>query len=440
MTDGEKPGADLRIDGTGTVHPIGGSASQALRSRAGEWRLVASPPELVLATRAGGPQRVLRFAGQIRAPGGLCDVVSLIAQASLDGELAVLEEETARTIFFEDGCVVGATTNVAGERLGEILWRFGAITREELDQILVEAQKTGKRLGETAMDLEFVGPKELYRMMARQVEEVFYGAVHVGQATFYLFDRFDESAVPRRHRLNTGQLLMEAARRMDELHFFREKIPSDAWVPVPLPSAAGKSVPAGLEAVLGQCDGRRSVADIGRRIGRLEFEVTRAVFQLVNAGLVSVSAPTPSGPAAIAEAFNAALVEIHRASDSAGAGAGAELRSGLDKFAASTGVYGPLFDGAGPRDDGSLDPERIARNVAVLAGDDAGNWLLQQLSEYVGFALFQAGSRLGRDDEKALTTRVFEILKPVRKASESGSPASHKSAGAFETLNSMEKA
>ena len=28
-------------------------------------------------------------------------------------------------------------------------------------------------------------------MMARQVEEVFYAAVHVPRATFYLFDGFD---------------------------------------------------------------------------------------------------------------------------------------------------------------------------------------------------------------------------------------------------------
>jgi hypothetical protein len=438
MTDGQGPRPDLRIDGTGTVHPVGRSASQALRSRAGEWRLVASPAEVVLATRAGAAVRTLRFAGQVRNPGGLCDLVSLVAQASLGGELIVLTEESARSVFFEGGDVIGATTNVPGERLGEILWRFGAITRDQLEQVVLEAQKTGKRLGEAAMSLEFVGPDELFRMMARQVEEVFYGAAHVGQATFYLFDRFDEAAVPRRHRLNTGQLLMEAARRMDELHFFREKIPSDAWVPALLPSWAGKKVPPELEAVVGQCDGRRSVAEIGRRIGQLEFEVTRAVFQLINAGIVGMTAPAPEGPAAVTEAFNMALLEIHRASDAVGAGA--DLRTGLDRFAASTGVYMPLFDGAGPQPDGSLLPDRIARNVAVLAGDDACNWLSQQLSEYLGFALFQAGSRLGRDDEKALAMRVSELLKPVRKLPDVASSPPAKTAPALQFLDMMEKA
>ena len=113
---------------------------------------------------------------------------------------------------------------------------------------------------------------------------------------------------------------------MDELRFFREKIPSDALGPAARVAPIGRRTPPELVEVLAQCDGRRSIAEIGRRIGQLEFEVTRAVFQLATAGLVSVVPPRPEGPAAIAEAFNRALVELHRACDAAGKGA--ELRGG----------------------------------------------------------------------------------------------------------------
>ncbi|HEY8040152.1 MAG TPA: DUF4388 domain-containing protein, partial [Polyangiaceae bacterium] len=322
-------GQDLRIDATGTVHPVGREASQELRSRAGEWRLLASPAGVLLATRAGEGERPLRLAGEVRAPGALCDVVATIAHGGWGGELVVFEDDAVRSIFFEAGNVVGALTSAPGERLGEILWRFGAITREQLDEVVRTAEKSGKRLGEVAIDLEFVGSDELFRMMARQVEEVFYAAVHVARATFFLFDGFEERLLARRHHLSAGQLLMEAARRMDELRFFREKIPSDAWVPAPLPTAAGKKAPAELSEVLAQCDGRRSVAEIGRRIGQLEFEVTRAIFQLVAAGLVGVTAPRLDGPVAVVDAFNRALVEIHRACDRAGKGR--ELRTAVEQ-------------------------------------------------------------------------------------------------------------
>jgi uncharacterized protein DUF4388 len=418
--DSDRPG-DLRVDGTGTVHAVGRDASQALRARVGEWSLLRGPPEVLLAVRSGDAGRPLRLAGEVRAPGALCDVVSLITQAGWGGELVILQEEASRSIFFEAGQVVSATTTVPGEKLGEILWRFGAITRDQLDEVVRTAERSGKRVGETAIELEFVGPDELFRMMARQVEEVFYGAVHVAQAMFYLFDRFDAARIGRRYHLSTGQLLMEAARRMDELRFFREKVPSDAWIPVPA-AASGRKVPPELVELLAQCDGRRSIAEIGRRIGQLEFEVTRGVFQLAAAGLVAVTAPRPEGVAAIVEAYNRAIVEIHRACDEAGSGP--VLRAGLEQFTMSTGVYVPLFSGAGPADDGSLRAERIAQNLAAIGSDAGDAWLTQQLLEYAGFALFHAGSLLPREAETTLNARVAEILRALRQPAEGTAPAS----------------
>ncbi len=411
---------DLRVDSTGTVHPVGRDASQALRARVGEWSLVRSPMEVVLAIRSGESARALRIAGEVRAPGALCDVVSLISQASWGGELVILQEDASRSIFFESGQVVSATTTVQTEKLGEILWRFGAITRDQLDEVVRTAERSGKRVGETAIELEFVGRDELFRMMARQVEEVFYGAVHVARAMFYLFDRFEESRVVRRYHLSTGQLLMEAARRMDELRFFREKVPSDAWIPAPV-ATSGRKAPPELVELLSQCDGRRSIAEIGRRIGQLEFEVTRGVFQLVAAGLVVVTAPRPEGVAPIVETYNRAVAEIHRACDEAGSGR--ELRAGLEQFAMSTGVYVPLFAGAGPAEDGTLRAERIAQNLAAIAGDAGDPWLTQQLLEHAGFALFHAGSLLPREAEAALNARVAEILRALQP-SEGATPAS----------------
>jgi hypothetical protein len=116
MADGD----ELRVDATGTVHPLGRKASQELRGRTGEWTLLPAPAEILVAVRAG-ERRSLRLAGEIRAPGALCDVVAMIAQGSWGGELVVLDGETGRSIFFERGFVVGASTSVPSERLGEIL-------------------------------------------------------------------------------------------------------------------------------------------------------------------------------------------------------------------------------------------------------------------------------------------------------------------------------
>jgi hypothetical protein len=400
----------LRVDGTGTVHPVGRGASQLLRPRAGEWRLIRTPKELIIARSTTAGDAVLKLAGEIRSPGALSDIVSLAAQSQWSGELILLTETGTRSFYFDHGTVIGASTSVPEERLGETMYRFGVITREQLERVILASTETGKRLGETAIDLGIVPAEQLYAMMARQVEEVFYSAVHVSEGSFYFFDRFDEKNILRRHNLNAGGLLIEAARRMDEMRFFREKIPNDGYIPVPLP---GKKPPDDeFAAVFAKMDGTRSIADIGRAIGQLEFEVTRAAFQLVSSGCVFVVAPRPRGPEAIVETFNPALVLIHERCDAVSKGA--ELREGLSRFATGGGIYDPLFMGAGPLPDGSLRPGRIASNIAALAGEEPDGWLVGLMNDYVGFALFQTEALLPRDEQSTLMAHVMEIVKPVR--------------------------
>jgi Domain of unknown function (DUF4388) len=412
----------LRVDATGTIHPVGKTASQELRARMGEWRLIEGPKDVLLMRRVGGSGAVLKLMGEVRTPGALCDIVAIIAQASFRGELLILEEDQrSRSIYFDGGNVIGVATNVDDERLGETLYRFGVVTREQLQQTLEATKASGKRFGEAIMELEFVTAEELFPMMARQVEEVFYTVLQISSGTFYFFDRFDDKAVLHRHNLHASALLMEGARRMDEMRFFREKVPTEDYVPTPTPNA--KKPPDDLLEVFTQCDGRRSVAEIGRRIGQLEFEVTRAIFQLLSGGFLTIASPRPQGPEAITVVFNRALVQIHAKCDASGKGS--ELREGLSRFATGAGIYDPLFMSAGPLPDGSLKGDRVAKNLAALAGDDPDAWLIQLLHEYVGFAMFQAESLLQREVERDLVKGVADTLIPVRPL-EGGPASSHR--------------
>src|SRR5262245_23328903 len=127
----------VRIDGTGAAHPVGKVASQRLRARQGAFRLMPAPQHLVVMRFVGedgkrddvdGP--VFRLAGEITSAGTLCDIVALIGQAGWNGELAVLEGAANRSIFFEQGHVVGALSTAQGERIGEVLYRYGALTED----------------------------------------------------------------------------------------------------------------------------------------------------------------------------------------------------------------------------------------------------------------------------------------------------------------------
>src|SRR6185295_18063140 len=118
-----------------------------------EWRLIASPRDLIIARSVSAGDAVLKLAGEIRSPGALSDIVALAAQSQWRGELILLSEAGTRSFYFDGGMIISASTTVPEERLGETMYRFGVITREELEKVLAVSVETGKRVGETAIDL-----------------------------------------------------------------------------------------------------------------------------------------------------------------------------------------------------------------------------------------------------------------------------------------------
>src|SRR6187402_1931692 len=102
----------VRIDSRGEAHPIGAIASQRLRARAGAYRMLPSPAHVVFMRFTGEDGRrdaddgaVVRLAGEVTAPGTLCDILALVAQTGWRGELVVLDGEDTRSVFFEQGNV-----------------------------------------------------------------------------------------------------------------------------------------------------------------------------------------------------------------------------------------------------------------------------------------------------------------------------------------------
>jgi hypothetical protein len=330
----------VRVDATGTAHPVGKTASQRMRARQGAFRLMPAPPHLIVMRYVGEDGRrdpedgpVFRLAGEITTPGAICDIVALIGQAGWKGELIVQDAAATRSIFFERSHVVDATSNVESERLGEVLYRYGALTKE---QIAATAKAvTGEvRFGEAAVKLGFLTRERLFQLMRKQAEEIVYAVLLVGDGMFYFLDSFDETRLHTRQNHAVNALLMEGVRRMDEMRYFRDRIPSDQHVPA---RERGRDAPAAeLSEVYAAIDGARSVAEICRVVGRDEFEVTQAIFQLVQSGHVVVHAPRPTGPAAVVALFNEAIALIFREVDAVGQGG--VVREQLASFATGAGV------------------------------------------------------------------------------------------------------
>lgn len=215
----------VRIDDFGVARPTDRGSVARFKTAKGSYRLLPSPPRFLLLERLtdGGQPLHLRLSGEISAPGMLCDICSLLAQASWRGELIVWSPAGARSVFFEEGHVLGAQSTAAGERLGEILHKLGALTPE---QILAIADKTTpeRRFGETAVDLGFLPREGLFHAVRTQTEEIVFAALGCGEGTFWFLDDFDPARLAYHHRVSAQELLLESVRRLDEAKYFRDRV------------------------------------------------------------------------------------------------------------------------------------------------------------------------------------------------------------------------
>jgi hypothetical protein len=382
----------VRIDSRGEAHPIGNVASQRMRAREGAYRMLPAPQHVIFMRYTGEDGRrdaedgaVVRLSGEVTAPGTLCDILALLAQTGWRGELVVLDGDAARSIFFEQGNVVGAATSVEAERLGAVLYRFGVLTSDDRDRILA-AVRGGKRFGEAAIELGILKQDQIYSYIERQIEEIVFATMTVGDGTFFFLDGFDDARLVSRHTVSANALLMDGVTRMDELRYFRQKIPSAEHIPF----------------------------KVGRSTWLGEFDTTKGLYALVQSQHVSIHPPRVSGgPTSLVSAANGALRAIFAAANHGGRVA--EVRGNLESFAVGAGVYDILFRNAGPDETGALDPDAVAANsVAVAGGSDQDNMLKQMLHEYVSFALFSAGAALGSGAEGELSKQVAAALAGLR--------------------------
>jgi hypothetical protein len=407
----------VRIAPSGEVNAEGARAARRLQARAGVFELLPSPPHYVVLRQHEGdaPARACLLSGEIRSPGILCDVLSFIAHTGWRGEFQVqdLDDGTSRSIFFEDGSIVFAQSTAVNERLGEVLYRYGVLTREQVTACADASADGSLRFGEAAVKLKLLTRESVFNHMSQQTEEIVYGMLLSSRGMFYFVDEVDEAQLSWRQPLSIANLVREGIRRMHETRYFRARIPSEHHVPVRVPRRPPPGAdPLGVYAAI---DGKLSVADLGRRARAGEFEVTRAVFQLIQSGHVSVRRPRLA-PADVVAAYNRAVGLILRELDAIDEGDA--VREQLAEFTRQRGMS-DMLRGAGPSDDGTFDAAVIARNSSS-EGDNVEQRLAGGLYETASYALFLARPHLrrrdtgqARDVRSRLSQRVSKLLEPI---------------------------
>lgn len=310
-----------------------------------------------------------------------------------------------------------AASDDPADSVGEIAVRLGLLDRVALDQVMAK-KPPANRVGRLLVEAGHLAPHGLWRCLQHQVSEVFHGLLLAQSGAFLLVDEeVDERGTPA---INTQGLLLDSLRRIDEMKEYRKRLPSSQAYMV-RKRAAGTSLDEQQRALYDLCTGERTLAEIARATRLSEFEATKALHALVEAGYVSSAASPQSAPTMtptptaeeVAGVFNSIFREIL-----------AEVRAvnmSKEFLAAATGALAgqaakfPFFARLAFQPDGSLPDEALFSNLAnaSLSPTERARTLHAALSELMFFLLFQTSELLEPKADEDLARRVKQLLAAI---------------------------
>ena len=418
----------LDISPAGQMKPRSTQAARRLAAQRGTWRILPSVGNLLLLQRAGeeadDEAPSIALAGEITSPDSLTNILSFVHYSQWDGSLAIVDAPVRKLLFFRGGQLLAAASNLPEDRLGAMLVRFGKLAESDLADCVAEITPQ-RRLGAVLVEKELLTSHQLYEAVRQQSEEIFYSTLLFWTGAFYFVRHLDEDAIPARLHLDVQSLLLEGLRRIDEMSFFRSKLPSNDVVLTRARDAPTDLDPE-LRLLFDRIDGHATLGELSRMAHLGEFAVTKAAYGLLQAGLIEVRAPeqlrrhsAPHGALGkdadtlVIAAYADAMTKLHGVM--ALKNKSNELREALDSFVAGSERYGALFQDVAMSEDGTLPTDRLLTNARSIPEDTRLDSLQRGLSEMLFFALFVAGDSIDRDEERALQTKVAEALESIRK-------------------------
>jgi tetratricopeptide (TPR) repeat protein len=220
----------------------------------------------------------------------LADVLQLLALGQKTGCLSIARDDSFGEIHFEHGRVVHAFVVNRRERLGDRLVRAGIIVADTLARLLAAEQPRDDRaLAAVLVSRGYAEEADVEPHQRALVEEAVYQLFAWSHGTF-TFETFGRDEVPPSLlSIPADSLLLESARRVDEWSVIEKKITGLDLIfeaDVARVTAASPTLGANERRVLPLLDGTVDLVGVIERSGLSEFDVGKAVFGLLSAGIV----------------------------------------------------------------------------------------------------------------------------------------------------------
>jgi hypothetical protein len=251
-------------------------------------------------TKGGEPSgSIAGFIGSL-AHTPLAEVFQRLVREGRSGDLQATTPTAIKTVYFDRGFVVFASSNLKSERLGESMIDEGRISRHEFALVSMVMKSTRRKFGETLVQAGIVSEEELGHYVATQVNRIVLSLFSAKSGMYSFDERPCSIPVDCMVSLSVYRILLEGVRGMTSQRLVLTGLPSlDTRLKVvsepPFTLDAEKLRRVEKEVL--RCAGSgASISEIVEIVGGNKGVALRAAYGLYSAGVleaVATEAPNP---------------------------------------------------------------------------------------------------------------------------------------------------
>lgn len=359
-----------------------------------------------------------RFKGDLQSL-SLPDILEFLRVSRKTGVLSFEYEDIRKSLYFKDGNVIFATSNLPEERLGELLLTWGKINREDYDRS-VRLLGSKKRQGKILVESGAITPKQLWEGVQNQIRHIVYSLYNWETAKF----EFSEGELPSKENITAdvgiSELIVEGIRRIQDSRALHNKFPARDILLTRLDFGMKEKVK--LESfekhILEMIDGQHSVEEICRDSEIGEPETLKVLYMLISIGYVKVKgrkveeksgeSVTPDEVKGILSNYNKMFSYLYRYMMRE---VGPIAEHVLNKYLLDIRESGsPLMKNVTLKKDGTLDENTIEGNLNWIRSDNKKEVLVSSLNEFLYSAILAVKRTLGPEHE----SRVIDTMKDIK--------------------------
>jgi hypothetical protein len=230
----------------------------------------------------------------------LADLVQFVGLSRKTGVLRVESPLGRKNLVFDQGQAIYCSSDNPKEYLGQHLLARTKLTEADLERAFRLQKQTGEKLGTILVTGNFLTQAELDTVLRHKVEDAMF-ELFTWRAGTFVFDEGHIAAedIPVRIDVGWQDLVMEGARRSDEMSRIRAAIPG----PHVRLHARRERFPEGFprsggdRKLVALIDEGASVAEILAQFHASDFQILARLRTLIADGLVEVDAESASLPA-----------------------------------------------------------------------------------------------------------------------------------------------